>query len=94
MAARPAPDGQQRSVVTGRDAPTGALMAQKPVQHRTFAGRVAFSWASEPRAIDDRRPDRVHRPQRHADRPAALMLASLSNNVGAGLDPCGALQVP
>ena len=46
-----------------------------------------------PAALMDRRPDGVPRPQRHARSAAALAAeAPLSNRVGAGLDPCGALQ--
>ena len=41
----------------------------------------------------DRRPPRIHRPQRHARRSGGTdSAAPLSNTVGAGLDPCGALQ--
>ena len=42
----------------------------------------------------DRRPQRVHRPQRHASTIRAALSGAipLSQRVGAGLDPCAALQ--
>ena len=84
--------GHQRHVVTSRDAPTGALIAHNPY-NTGFADRVAFSWASEPvRSMTGDRTEFIGR-NRTLTRPAALTSRVLSNRLGAGLDPCGALQV-
>jgi cyclic beta-1,2-glucan synthetase len=79
-------------VVTKIDAETGAMLAQNP-WNIEFGKRIAFadlagrqlSWTG----------DRTEFLGRNGtlDQPAALVRAtSLSNRVGAGLDPCGALQ--
>ena len=79
-------------VVTGIDAETGAMLAQNPWSIE-FGRRVAFadlagrqtSWTG----------DRTEFLGRNGtlDQPLALAgAAPLSNRVGAGLDPCGALQ--
>lgn len=84
--------GHQRHVITSRDAPTGALVARNPY-NTGFARRVAFSWASEPvRSMTGDRTEFVGR-NGSLTRPAALTSSVLSNRLGAGLDPCGALQV-
>ncbi len=79
-------------VVTEIDQETGAMLARNP-WNVEFGRRVAFmdlagrqlSWTA----------DRTEFLGRNGtlDRPAALSgVAPLSNRVGAGLDPCGALQ--
>jgi cyclic beta-1,2-glucan synthetase len=79
-------------VVTEIDAETGAMLARNPWRSE-FAERIAFAdlggrqvaWTG----------DRMEFLGRNGtlDRPAALSDGgSLSNRVGAGLDPCGALQ--
>ena len=84
--------GHQRHVVTSRDAPTGALVARNPY-NTGFADRVAFSWSSEPvRSMTGDRTEFIGR-NGTLTRPAALTSRALSNRLGAGLDPCGALHV-
>jgi cyclic beta-1,2-glucan synthetase len=79
-------------IVTGVDSQTGAIIAQNPWSDQ-FAERVAFadlngrqtSWTA----------DRIEFIGRDGaiDQPAALATAMpLSKRVGAGLDPCAALQ--
>ena len=79
-------------IITELDATSGALMARNP-WNKEFASRVAFadlggsqtSWTS----------DRTEFLGRNGtfDHPLALERAGdLSRRVGAGLDPCGALQ--
>ena len=79
-------------IVTEIDAETGAMFARNPWSIE-FGHRVAFadlagrqlSWTADRREFIGRNAT--------LDRPAALAgAAPLSNRVGAGLDPCGALQ--
>jgi cyclic beta-1,2-glucan synthetase len=79
-------------IVTSIDAKTGAMLARNPWRNE-FGKRVAFadlagrqtSWTGDRRAFIGRNGT--------LDQPAALAgAAALSNKVGAGLDPCGALQ--
>ena len=82
------------TVVTERDAETGAIFARNPLEHAITGTRVAFAdLAGTPDGLD-RRSRRIHRPQRQPpDNPAALSGdPPLSQRVGAGLDPCAALQ--
>ena len=84
--------GHQRHVVTSHDALTGALIAHNPY-NTGFADRVAFSWASEPvRSMTGDRTEFIGR-NRTLTRPAAVASRVLSDRLGAGLDPCGALHV-
>ena len=64
----PAPCGHQP-----RRAHRGARRAQS-VQHRVCRPRRVLV-GQRTRAVDDRRPDRVHRPQRHAHAPRGVDLA-------------------
>jgi len=82
------------SVVTDADAETGALFARNPWS-TNFGSRVAFadlggkqtSWTCDRREFLGRNGA--------LDNPAALAReAVLSKRVGAGLDPCAALQAP
>ena len=79
-------------IVTEVDAATGAMFARNPWSHE-FGNRIAFadlagrqqSWSG----------DRTEFLGRHGtlDRPAGLAPGvALSDRVGAGLDPCSALQ--
>ena len=84
--------GHQLHVVTSRDAPTGALVARNPYNSE-FEGRLAFSWTSEPvRSMSGDRTEFIGRNGTLAQ-PAGPTLDMLSNRLGAGLDPCGALHV-
>ncbi len=82
------------SVVTELDAQTGALLARNP-WNTNFGARVAFAdlggrqtaWTCDRREFLGRNGA--------LDNPAALAgEALLSKRVGAGLDPCAALQAP
>jgi cyclic beta-1,2-glucan synthetase len=82
------------SVVTEIDPETGAMFARNP-WNATFGSRVAFAdlggrqsaWTGDRREFLGRNGT--------LDSPAALAgEAPLSQRVGAGLDPCGALQTP
>ncbi|MBL8854347.1 MAG: cyclic beta 1-2 glucan synthetase, partial [Planctomycetaceae bacterium] len=88
--------GEMRSkgmlhVVTSVDPHCGALLAQNPYSIE-FAGRVAFLDLHDPaRTITS---DRTEFLGRNGDlgQPAAMGRQRLSGKVGAGLDPCGAIQ--
>ena len=85
--------GERRFVVTELDEATGALLARN-AYNTEFGERVAFWHATERAAIVHRRPRRVRRPQPHADARRRRSSASeLAGATGAGLDPCGALQL-
>ncbi len=79
-------------VVTEVDSQTGALFARNPWNIQ-FGNRVAFAdLGGRQRAWTADRTEFIGR-NRTLDRPAALAGDTpLSNRVGAGLDPCGALQ--
>ncbi len=90
--------GSQRAaslphVVTEVDVKTGALFATNPYSGE-FAPRVAFLECSEEnRFVSGDRQELIGRNGQLA-RPAALARSRLSGRVGAGLDPCLAMQVP
>jgi len=79
-------------VSTEIDSASGALLARNPF-NAEFAERVAFFDVDDPtRRVSGDRAEFVGRngSLRH---PAALGRSRLSGTVGAGLDPCGAIQV-
>ncbi len=81
-------------VVTEIDEQTGAMLARN-TWRREFGARVAFAdLAGTQTAWTADRTEFLGRDGT-ADRPAALRRRErLSGRVGAGLDPCGALQAP
>ena len=82
------------SVVTEIDPETGAMFARNP-WNMTFGSRVAFAdLGGRQSALTGDRREFLGR-NGTLDNPAALAgEALLSHRVGAGLDPCGALQTP
>ena len=81
-------------VTTAIDPDTGAMFARNPY-NAAFGSRVAFADLAGRQS--DWTGDRQEFIGRNGtlDDPAALgRAAALSNNVGAGLDPCGALRRP
>ena len=79
-------------VVTGTDPGSGALMARN-AWNMEFPGRVAFLDVDHPaRSVSGDRGEFLGR-NGSLRRPAAMANARLSGQVGAGLDPCGAVQV-
>ena len=79
-------------VQTEVDLKTGALLARN-FYNTDFPGRIAFIDVNDPtRTCTGDRKEFLGRNGTLAQ-PAALRRARLSGKVGAGLDPCGALQV-
>ena len=78
-------------VVTEIDRRSGALVARNPY-NTEFQGRLAFFAVDDPgRSATGDRVEFIGRNGTLAQ-PAALARARLSGRVGAGFDPCGALQ--
>jgi cyclic beta-1,2-glucan synthetase len=89
--------GSQRArsapfLVTEVDTQTGALLARS-AWGSDFAGRVAFmDMGGRQQSLSGDRAEFIGRHGSLAEPAALLGLPALSNRVGAGLDPCGALQ--
>ena len=84
--------GNHRFVVTGVDNASGALVARNSYSQE-FSERVAFFHATSP--AHSSTCDRTEFIGRNstAAQPAALAREKLQGRDGAGLDPCGALQI-
>ena len=83
----------QMSVITEIDPVSGALFARNPY-NTEFADRIAFFTVNTPnRTVTGNRTEFIGR-NNTLKNPAAMSRAYLSNRVGAGYDPCGAIHVP
>jgi cyclic beta-1,2-glucan synthetase len=80
-------------VVTELDSKSGAVFARNSY-NTEFAGRMAFFDVDETaRTVSGDRTEFIGRNGTLRN-PAAMTRMRLSGKVGAGLDPCGAIQVP
>ena len=80
-------------VVSEIDPGSGALLARNAYSHE-FGARVAFLDSSEEqRSVSGDRREFIGRNGSSAS-PACMTRAMLSGHVGAGMDPCLAMQVP
>ena len=79
-------------VVTELDAQSGALFARN-AYNTEFAGRVGFFQVeAQNKTVTSDRNEFIGR-NRNLANPAAMGRARLSGRIGAGLDPCAAIQV-
>ena len=78
-------------VITSVDSETGAVFATNPYNNE-FASRVAFLWMNDrERTVTADRTFFLGPNGTHAN-PAAMSYAYLAGKVGAGQDPCAAVQ--
>lgn len=83
----------QMNVVTEIDPISGALFARN-AYNTEFADRIAFFTVNAPnRTVTGNRTEFIGRNNTLRN-PAAMTRTHLSNRVGAGYDPCGAIHVP
>ncbi|HWQ67229.1 MAG TPA: glucoamylase family protein [Methanospirillum sp.] len=79
-------------VITEIDTISGAMVAKNPYNHE-FPGRIAFVDSNIlSRTVTGDRYEFIGR-NGSLDSPAAMKQTRLSNKVGAGLDPCAAMQI-
>ncbi|MBV9122155.1 MAG: glycosyl transferase family 36, partial [Planctomycetes bacterium] len=84
-------DQTQLHVVTEADDQTGALLARNGY-NQDFGNRVAFlTILGRPQTVTGDRTEFLGRNGGY-DRPAALARVELSDRLGPGFDPCGAVQ--
>ncbi|SFN66288.1 GH36-type glycosyl hydrolase domain-containing protein [Nitrosospira briensis] len=87
------PAKSRMHVVTEIEPESGILFAHNPYNNE-FSSRVAFfDVDDETRSITGDRTEFIGRNGRLKN-PAAMAAKDLSGQVGAGLDPCGAIRVP
>ncbi|MCM1512292.1 MAG: cyclic beta 1-2 glucan synthetase [Oxalobacter formigenes] len=80
-------------IITEREPQTGAILARN-TYNTEFADHLAFfATTGTDRTITGNRAEFIGRNRTLAN-PAAMSYACLSNQVGAGYDPCGAIHVP
>ena len=80
-------------VVTESDPATGALFAKNPY-NTEFSERVAFFYVDVMSLTMTGDRDEFIGRNGNLKNPAAMRRTRLSGKLGAGLDPCGAIQVP
>lgn len=78
-------------VITSIDARTGAVFATNPYNNE-FAGRLAFLWMNDRERTVTADRTFFLGPNGTLANPAAMSYAHLAGKVGAGLDPCAAVQ--
>ncbi|WP_080904103.1 GH36-type glycosyl hydrolase domain-containing protein [Parabacteroides sp. Marseille-P3160] len=78
-------------IQTEIDVKTGVFFARN-FYNIGFAGQIAFLDVGEPRTLTGDRTEFIGR-NGSLSQPAAMKRTRLSGKVGAGLDPCGAVQV-
>ena len=88
----PPRSGERRFVVTEMDDSTGVLLSRN-TYNSEFANGTAFWRATDnPQSYTGDRSEFIGR-DRTLSAPAALFRERLAGRTGAGLDPCGALQI-
>ncbi len=78
-------------VVTSIDPVTGAILSTNSYNNE-FAGKIVFLWMNDKKRTVSADRTTFLGPQGDPRSPAALSYEQLSGRVGAGLDPCAAVQ--